>query len=65
MLEQTEFSSITGPANFPLYLLPDPLGSKLACLTNSKTLCVQHFSENFLSSKITSGVAPTRANTRP
>ena len=25
MLEQTEFSSITGPPNFPLYFLPSPL----------------------------------------
>ena len=25
MLEQTEFSSIAGPANFPLYFLPSPL----------------------------------------
>jgi hypothetical protein len=27
MLERTEFSSIAGPANFPLCLLPSPLRS--------------------------------------
>ena len=40
------------------------MGSKSACLTRSNTLCVQHFSENLLSWKITSGVAPTRVNTQ-